>query len=106
MSGFLPASVAIRERLRRARVVGLLLGLCQSGVALGQIPVAAPPPVAAEGPPSSAPPAPAPAPPAAPSAATALSPPAAPEPTDADSGGERSGAEVEQSHESNHVPLR
>jgi outer membrane protein insertion porin family len=42
MSGFLPASVAIRERLRRARVVALVLGLSHAGSALGQVPVFAP----------------------------------------------------------------
>ncbi len=42
MSGFLPVSVAIRERLWRARVVALLLGLSLAGSALGQVPVFAP----------------------------------------------------------------
>src|SRR5512146_2087678 len=42
MSGFLPASVAIRERQRRARVVALLLGLTHPGAALAQVPVSPP----------------------------------------------------------------
>jgi outer membrane protein assembly factor BamA len=42
MSGFLPASVAIRDRLRRARVIGLLCGFGHASSALAQMPVAAP----------------------------------------------------------------
>ena len=40
MSGFLPASIAIRERLGRLRLVALLCGVCHGSVALAQIPVA------------------------------------------------------------------
>jgi outer membrane protein insertion porin family len=42
MSGFLPASVAIRERLRRARFVALALGLSHASRAFGQMPLTAP----------------------------------------------------------------
>src|SRR5882724_7915851 len=116
MSGFLPASVAIRERLRRARVVALLLGLCQSGVALGQMPVPLPSPpqplpVAADRP-ADAPTEPAPAPrrpaPATPAVEPAppLPPPAATEPGETETGDERDGAAHDTSHQSSHVPLR
>jgi len=44
MSGSLPVSVAIRERLRRARIVALLLGLSHAGATFAQVPL--PPPVA------------------------------------------------------------
>ncbi|HYQ18739.1 MAG TPA: BamA/TamA family outer membrane protein [Polyangiaceae bacterium] len=42
MSGYLPASVASRDRLARARLLALLWGLGHSGAALAQLPIAPP----------------------------------------------------------------
>src|SRR5436309_2256957 len=110
MSGFLPAFVAIRERPRRARLVALLLGLCHSASAWGQMPVGAPlappQPQADERSPAAAKPPPlAGLAPARPALATPASPAlGAPEKTD--SGDERDGAEPGSGREGNHVPLR
>jgi len=118
MSGFPPAFVAIRERLRRARLVGLLLGLSHSGIALGQIPLAPPPepaPSRAEdrlpgAAPVAAPPATTTAPAASAPPVTTLPPaPAgelASEPDKAAAGDERDSTTPGASREGNHVPLR
>ncbi|HXK21028.1 MAG TPA: BamA/TamA family outer membrane protein [Polyangiaceae bacterium] len=112
MSGFPPAFVAIRDRLRRARLVALLLGLCHSGSALGQIPVMPPP-----APPPAAPPSRAED--RLPDAALLKPPPATPAPQTTPGPEvtpelETAGAAVEErdgngpgpSREGGHVPLR
>ncbi|HYP90211.1 MAG TPA: POTRA domain-containing protein, partial [Polyangiaceae bacterium] len=99
MSGSHPASVAIRKRLRRARVLALLWGLAHRGVALAQLPITPPatePPAAEVAPPpvASAPP----------ELPVAGAPPSLPEPDEAivDPGGLSSAPEPD----SKHVPLR
>ena len=79
MSGFLPASVAIRERLWRARVVALLLGLSHAGSAFGQVPVFAPDEAARDAGDDRLPAAAEPAPPVAQPPSTATAPPAPPD---------------------------
>jgi outer membrane protein insertion porin family len=110
MSGFPPAFVATRERLRRARLVALLVGLCHSGSALGQIPVAAPADPAQSRtearPVEAAPVAP------APSTPGPTAPPSEPPQTDAaadasvDNEDDQDAREPGSGRESAHVPLR
>jgi len=80
MSGFLPASVAIRERQRRARVVALLLGLSYTGAAFAQVPVSPPVDSVVD---RTDPPAPTPAPSADAPATSAATPPAVVAPPEA-----------------------
>jgi outer membrane protein assembly factor BamA len=105
MSGFLPASVAIRERLWRARLVALLLGLSNASVAAAQVPVTQPPASADDRvptPPPAEPPAATPAPAAPPI-------PVTPAPDDAASATAADGTAASASETSaseSHVPLR
>lgn len=112
MSGFLPASVAIRERLRRASVVGLLWTLGYARVAEAQLPIAEPPaaasPAAAAAPGDESPP-PGPAAPEPPVSAPGEAP-APPEPGAAAPESDEAAPEPERlpapPAEEKHAPLR